>query len=229
MDRNRLRRLLSIGLATTVAVVLAGCASSPPTPIVVFVTPQPTPSPIIVYVTPEPTPTAAAPAAAAPTVPPATPSAEITPTPEPTAAPTSPGAACAGNDKNKAFFVAAAHDLPFDVYCAVLPSSWWVQGGNYTVPNGGFLQVRYQNSAGAVLVLTEGNTCPSPAPCPEMGLPVGPGSFGGLAGTLYSMSPSDYAVYVGPAGRETDILVGSGVSKSTFVAWAATLHKVPRT
>ena len=235
MDRNRVSRLLPVGLAITVAVALAGCSAGTPTPIVILVTPQPTPSPIIVYVTPEPTPTAAAPTAApatptaaAPTAAPAPPTAEITPTLGPTAAPTSRAAACSGNDTNKDFFAAAAHDLPFDVYCAVLPSSWHVQSGNYTRPNGGLLQVRYQNSAGAVLVLTEGNTCPSPAPCPEVGFPAGATSFGGLAGTLYSTPPSDYGIYVGPAGRETDILAGSGVSKSSFVTWAAGLRKVPR-
>ena len=215
----RLPNLFRAAAALTACVALAGCSASAPTPIVIVVTPAPTLTPIIVYVTPAPTPQATAAPTAAPTASP-------TAYPEATAAPTSPAAKCSGNDTNKAFFAEAAANLSFGVYCAVLPSSWWIQGGAWKGTDGGLLTVLYQNSAGATVYLREGSICPSW--CAAAGSFLGPAVFGDLMliGKLYTVG-GNYILVVGPPGHPTHIMSSSDVSQSQFVAWAAALRKVP--
>jgi hypothetical protein len=195
-------------VALAIVAALAGCSSSAPTPIVILVTPTPAAS------TPAPTPT--------PEVTP-TPSPEVTATPS--ESPTSAAAACTGTAAHQAFFVNAAADLPFDVYCAVLPSSWWLDSASY---NGPFLEVAYKNGAGAIIWMYEGAWCPPEGWCASPGPPIGPASFDGLGGTLYS-SGSTYTLQVGTAADPAYLMGGGGgMSQAQFKAWAAAVVKVPR-
>jgi hypothetical protein len=122
----------------------------------------------------------------------------------------------------------AARDLAFNVYCAVLPSNWWVQKGSYTQPNGGFLELVYKNSSGAILTLWEGGWCPPSNACIAVGPAVGAASFGGLAGTLYqngtalSLGVGAYASGYMMKGSTTTM------SQAQFLAYGAALVKVPR-
>jgi hypothetical protein len=185
---------------------------------VVYVTPAPpTPSPIIVYVTPAPTPTAA---------PTDTPTPTPTSSPTPSAWPTSQAALCTGNASNKAFFVEAASNLSFAVYCAVLPSGWWLESGDYKLTPTAQLSVLYKNAKGDWFSLKEGDVCPPPTLCAMAGSPAGPASFGGLAGTLWVASPSFYTIIVGPAGHPSYAVGGQYMTQAQFVAWAAALKKV---
>ena len=196
------RSLQRAALALAVCLSLAGCSSSAATPIVVIVTPTPTPT--------------------------ATVAATATPTPAqsaaPTPGPTSRAEFCTGNATNKDLFAAAAADLPFDVYCAILPSSWWVVNGQYTLPNGGLLQVEYRDNAGQQISIYEGNVCP--AGCTAEGDGLGPGSFGGLTGSFYYLAPT-YKLTVGPAGHPLYYMRGN-VNKTDFLAWAAAVRRVPK-
>ncbi len=194
-------------VALAMVSVLAGCSSSAPTPIVILVTPSPAAS------TPAPTPT--------PEVTP-TPSPEVTATPS--ESPTSAAAACTGTAAHQAFFVNAAADLPFDVYCAVLPSSWWLDSASY---NGPFLEVAYKNGAGDSIWIFEGGWCPPEAWCADPGPPVGSASFDGLGGTLYS-GGSYYTLKVGTAANPAYAMGGGGMSQAQFTAWAAAVVKVPK-
>jgi hypothetical protein len=193
--------------ALAVAAVLAGCTSTEATPIVIFLTPSPAAS------TPAPTPTAVE-----------TPTASPTATPTPTPSPTSAAVACTGNEAHQAFFVHAAADLPFDVYCAVLPSSWWLDDASYDGP---FLEVAYRNGAGDGIWLFEGGWCPPDAWCAGPGAPIGSASFDGLGGTLYS-SGSYFTVQVGTVANPAYLMGGAGMSQAQFKAWAAAVVKVPK-
>lgn len=216
------RRFAAIVIAA--ALTVGGCGAAAPTPQIIYVTPVPTPSPIIIYVTPPPTPTPAA-----------TSSPEATATPTSTAtanpSPTSRAAACTGTAANKAFFVDAAANLPFDVYCAALPSKWWLQNGGYELPDGGNLHVTYGNASGGFVVLSEGAWCAGAGPTCSYRISVlGSASFGGMAGELVltDNAPITYALYVAPSTTHAYSMTGTGMSQSQFVAWAAAVVKVPR-
>jgi hypothetical protein len=215
--RTKAGKVILLGLA---ALTAAGCTAAAPTPIYVLVTPAPTLTPIVIYLTPGPAATATAPiaqATAAPTPPPT-----AAPTPVPTAAATSRAAMCSGTDANRAFFESAAVDLSFDVYCAVVPSSWWIQAGKY---ENGRLEVQYKNGSGAMLVAAEGNVCA--IPCAVMAPIVGSASFGDRSGQVYQTSLG-FLLIVGPNGHQTYDLLGTGLTQAQFSAFAAALRKVPR-
>ncbi len=200
--------------ALAIAGLLAGCTSAGATP-----TPVPTPAPPTPTATPEETPTPAPTA-----TPEVTPTPSPTATPAPTASPTSPAAACTGTADNKTFFAAAAHDLHFDVYCAVLPKGWWVQEGSY---KGSFLQITYKKTGGATLTIWEGAWCPPTYVCAGPGGVVGPASFDGLSGTLY-FNGSTYTLRVGTPANPAYQMFGFGMTQAQFVALAAAVKKVPK-
>jgi len=212
------------------SVALAGCGSGKATPIVVYVTPAPT-------VTPTAAPTATAKPTASP-VPSATPIASTAPTdsaPTDSAAPTSGAsvpaggvADCTGTADHKAFFVDAASNLSFDVYCAVLPSSWWLQTVEYTLPDGGHFSASYKNAAGAIISTGQGNICKPPKVCASLGGNIGATSFGGLPATLYTTESGGYALMVGPISNPSYIMSGQSVTKAQFVSYAAGMVKVAK-
>ena len=221
----RLSSLRKSALALAACLMLAGCSSAAPTPITVYVTPAPTITPIIIYVTPAPTPTEAPTDTTMAT---ATPTPSVTPSPA--ASPTSAAARCTGNASNKAFFVEAASKEPFDVYCAVLPSSWWLESGALTLPNGGTVTVNYKNAAGARIGIMEGAFCTlSPADCSSRMSTIGPASFAGLPGTLVVIATGiTWGIYVDPGTMHAYTFYGRGMTQAQFVAWAAAVVKVPR-
>jgi hypothetical protein len=190
-------------------VALAGCQSSAPTP---PITPSPEPA----------TPTATATATPTPTP---TPTPADTPSPSPTPSPTSAAAACTGTADQKAYLAGAAAVTHFDVYCAVLPAGWWLDSGS--APNPDWLDITYKSSGGAVIILWEGGWCPAGHACAEEGGPVGPASFGGLTGTLYS-DVTSFFIHVGTFADQKYKMSGQGMTEAQFRAWAAALVKVPK-
>jgi hypothetical protein len=213
-------RRAAVALAMTLT--LAGCGGGAATPVVVFVTPTPAETSTA---TPAPTET---PTPAATPTPAPTETATPTPTPTPTASPTSAAAACTGTtDDLKALFAEAASNLSFNVYCAVLPSSWWVQEASYVLSDGGYLEAEYKNSGGAGFEIREGRWCPPNKMCIAVGPTIGSASFDGLAGTLH-VNNGTYAIQVGTSASPTYSMIGSGMSQAQFVAWAAALVQVPR-
>ena len=115
--------------------------------------------------------------------------------------------------------------LHFDVYCAVVPSSWWIQSGSYTGSSGGFLGVEYKSSGGD-FSLWEGAWCPPDKACVAVGPQIGTASFGGLNGDLY-LNNGTYTLRVGTTAHPAYLMVGSGMTQAQFVALAAALIKVP--
>lgn len=179
-------------------------------------TPKPTPKP-----SPTPAPAASATPTPAPTPAP-TPTPAATPTPVPT--PTSRADACSGTADHKSFFAEAAAVLTFDVYCAVLPSGWWLKAASYTVPNGGYLEVTY-GSATQTFVVREGRDCPPDKACIAYGGPVGAASFGPLSGQLYLNSTTYSLVVTSP---KPYVMYASGMTQARFTSIAAAFVKVPK-
>jgi hypothetical protein len=226
-------------LALAAAAAIAGCGSSAGTPRIILVTPSPIPG-STAAATPGPTTEPTAGETATPETPPdgtveatpedtTTPSDEpsLSPSPEPTptGSPAPPAAPCTGNADNRAFIAVAAHNLRFDVYCAILPSSWWLQAGEYDVANGGLITIDYKTSSGATINLAEGNICPTT--CAAAGSLVGQAKFGDRDATLYTISGT-WLLFVGSLGDPEYKMTGKGMTQANFIAWAAALYTVPK-
>jgi hypothetical protein len=208
-------------------IAIAGCGGAKATARVVVVTPSPTPS-ATATATPTQAPTATPTTAATPT---ATAAATSNSTP----GPGGPPDVCTGNPndtasdaKDKAYFADGAKDLPFDVYCAVLPSSWWLSMTDYKVPDGGKMTITYRNASGGLITVGEGNFCAGAPDCWTSTSDLGAGSFGPLAGSLKLRAAGQYAVYVDAGTTHGYQIVGQGMSQNVFAAYAAAMHKVAR-
>lgn len=208
----RLHRLLAV----FVLAVLAGCnASSGPTHSADSATSTPLASPTEPIASPE-------------TSLPVEPTEEPTPTPSPTptvepsdAAPSGsvgPGAAaaCTGLDRNRTFFELAASDLDFAVYCAVLPSGWFVGSGEYRQAGGGRLDIAYRGPGGARLELHEGAFCAAADGCVPVGTESGDAQFGDKTGTLIAADDGSWAVVVDRGEPISWLAAGSGLEESAF-------------
>ncbi len=240
------RRLSGASLAVAACLVLAACSGSTKSP-----TPVPTQGPIVTPAviapveTPTPEPTELATPTPTPT-PTAAPTETAAPTPDPTAAP-SPSAApdaasraqaCSGTAQFKNLFAEAASRLPFAVYCAVVPSDYWIQSGSWESPDGGFVETDYRNGRDFLLVLEQGNLCPT-GDC-EIGLKdQGRIWLGDMGADLFALSmtpnivvapsPTLYLALARPSRGHDYALIGMGMSKGTFIKLAAAVVKVPRT
>jgi hypothetical protein len=213
------RSAVAIGLVLAVV----GCAKAAPTKKVVIVTPTPQASPTA-EITDEPT---------------LEPTASLSPTPlasatattatTPTAGESSgSGIGCAGTAEHLAFFAEAAGALTFDVYCAALPSSWWLTATEYKQTAGGYLTISYKNNGGDVITVDEGNFCAGVATCWASSSDLGSASFGDMPGSLVTLAGGQYAVFVGPNTALGYQITGKGMSQASFVAIAAAMVKIPK-
>jgi hypothetical protein len=226
------RRRLTI-LIMTLAV--AGCASTTaPTPIIVLITPTPgeTATP-----TAEPTTSPSESPSESPSVSPSespsespsvSPSESPSESPSPSGSPTSPAAGCTGSEAHKEYFANAANNLPFDVYCAVLPSGWWLQASEYHRANE-YLYVLYRNNAGIEVILISGRLCADLSTCMDLFPVLDSASFDGLAGTMRSIGGSGHGVFVSPHSVPGYALVNpTGLSQAKVAQYAAAVIKVPK-
>jgi hypothetical protein len=214
----------AVALGLILAVV--GCAKAAPTkgPVVVTPTSRATPTAeITAEPTPSPTasPTAKASAKASAT-------AVATSTSTATGTAVGSGLACTGTAEHLAFFVEAANALTFNIYCAVLPSSWWLSAIEYRQPDGGYLAISYKNLSGGVITVGEGNFCAGASACWASASDLGTASFGDKSGLLKQLSGGRYAVFVDPGTASGYQITGKGMSQADFVAMAAAMAKVPK-
>lgn len=154
-----------------------------------------------------------------------------TPTPQPSQTPLSspnPAAACSGSAANQNFFTSAAQSMSWDVYCAVLPSGWFVDAGTFRLKDGGSLDVAYKGPNGARFELQEGSFCTSGlSACSPHDRVIGPAAFGDRQGGLDSLGPNlGYAIYVNPGQAPAWQAVGTGLDQATFTGFGAALVKV---
>jgi len=234
---RRVRASALLAFAAVLAISATACTkAAAPTPILVYTTatppppatptpvptPTPTPSP-----TPEPTPTPD-PSAVASAL--ASAAAAITPPPTGTPGPTGALSACSGTDANRAFFQDAANKLTFTVYCASVPSGWYLSSAEYQQPGGGWVKATYRNSAGAQMAISEGAFCTTGASvCSPHDKVIGAAKFGDLSGTLDSLGPNlGYAIYVGAGTTRGYTATGTGMTQTNLANLAASLTRVPK-
>ena len=130
-------------------------------------------------------------------------------------------AGCSGSHDNRVFFDAIAGQVPWAVYCAVLPDGWFVQTGSFSLRSGGRMEITYHGPEGALLTLEEGNVCEGrTSPCPAAGEQLGQASFGDRQGTLTRVG-SGYAIEVDASGFPGWYATGTDMDQGTFTAIAA--------
>jgi hypothetical protein len=138
----------------------------------------------------------------------------------PSTGPSQPAAqavrACTGTDENRAFFLNAAQNLDWPVYCPVLPARWFVTSGKYSGRGVGQLTIGYQGPAGATLTLQEGGFCETSDGCVPAGNDSGDAAFGDRQGTLVTLDDGGYAIVVGRADTPSWLAVATGMDEATF-------------
>jgi hypothetical protein len=121
--------------------------------------------------------------------------------------------------------------VTWTVYCAVLPSGWFLESGSYRLRGGGQLNVTYHGPGGTTLALEEGDYCTAGASvCSPHDHELGSAAYGDMQGALSDLGPNEpgdgYAIYVGPGQSPSWSVSSTNVDQATFVALSAALHRV---
>lgn len=125
-------------------------------------------------------------------------------------------AACTGTDENRTFFLNAAQNLDWPVYCPVLPARWYVTSGTYSGRGVGQLSIGYKGPAGATLTLQQGGFCETSDGCVPAGTDSGEAAYGDRQGTLVTLDDGGYAIVVGRADTPSWLAVSTGMDEATF-------------
>jgi hypothetical protein len=133
---------------------------------------------------------------------------------------------CTGTDDNRAFFVEAAANLDWPVYCAVLPARWSVNTGSYSGQGVGRLVISYKGPSGASLSLHQGAFCDDGDGCVAAGTDSGDAPFGDQTGTLVVLDGGGYAIVVDRGAHPSWLVVGQGLDEATFRAFVADLIRL---
>lgn len=196
---------------------------------------SPTPAPE----SPAPAPASPPPASPVPTPTPHQPPSPVPPSPAPESSPSGdagsspaagPGDICTGSYDNKKFWSQAASWLSFDVYCPVLPAGWVLLAADFETKDGGVVTATYGGNGGARIEIKQGTFCTSGlSACSGHDVVLGTANFGDMAGSLDSLGPGlGYAIYISPGTPPSWQIQGSNVTQDAFVAFAASLVKVPK-
>ena len=135
-------------------------------------------------------------------------------------------AACTGNDDNRKFFAGAADTLAWPVYCAALPSGWFVGAGDFTRASGGRLEITYRGPGGDTFELHEGAWCAEGGGCVPPGTDAGDVAFGDLTGTFIALDDGGWAVVVDRGADLSWLAVGHGMEDLVFLRFATELVNV---
>ena len=152
----------------------------------------------------------------------ATPFASAGPSPRPGTAD-----ACSGSAENRDFYSALATSVAWDVYCATLPTGWFVESGSYRLSNGGQLSITYKGPGGARLVVREGGYCVGHPDCVPTGTDAGAARFGDRDARLLDIGNGSWLVVVLPAGADVDWQAsGTGMDGAALAAFTAAFARV---
>ena len=152
----------------------------------------------------------------------ATPFASAGPSPRPGTAD-----ACSGSAENRDFYSALATSVAWDVYCATLPTGWFVESGSYRLSNGGQLSITYKGPGGARLVVREGGYCVGHPDCVPTGTDAGAARFGDRDARLLDIGNGSWLVGVLPAGADVDWQAsGTGMDGAALAAFTAAFARV---
>ena len=135
--------------------------------------------------------------------------------------------ACSGSAENRDFYSALATSVAWDVYCATLPTGWFVESGSYRLSNGGQLSITYKGPGGARLVVREGGYCVGHPDCVPTGTDAGAARFGDRDARLLDIGNGSWLVVVLPAGADVDWQAsGTGMDGAALAAFTAAFARV---
>ena len=144
---------------------------------------------------------------------------------EPTPAPDPAAEACTGSNANRDFFAQVAGSVDWAVYCPVLPEGWFVEGGQYRLAGGSWLEVTYEGPGEARIELRQGAPCSTDG-CVPTGTDLGAADYGDLGGTLLDLGGGRFAVVVDPGANPSWTLVSEGLAADDVRHIAAALTLV---
>jgi len=152
------------------------------------------------------------------------PTLEPAPTPVPSGTPGG-AAGCSGSDDNRAFFVAVAGAVAWDVYCAVLPAGWFVDAGEFRLAGGGRMTIAYKGPGGARLEVREGAYCAGVDGCIPAGPDAGTASFGDRPARLVDVGGVAWLV-VAEGGDVNWEAKGTGMDPAVLAGFTAAFARV---
>jgi hypothetical protein len=121
-----------------------------------------------------------------------------------------------------------AAKFAWDLYCAVLPSGWFVDTGSFTLGSGGTVLLAYRNNAGGRFELKQGAWCEgAPLDCGPFDVITGSAMFGDLTGQLGKLS-SSLVLYVRPGLNPAWAATGTGLDDATMRSFCRALSKVAK-
>ena len=247
MKRRGLRFGTLLSAVAALGMAVAACGAATPTQIIVYITLPPSSvtatatGAVTAGTSQRPTPTSARTPAPSKTPKPS-PTPAVSVTPGPTATPyvsftlppvgsPVPSAACTGSAGNQAFFGLAATDLPFNVYCAVLPATWWPEA-HYTVPSGGDLEITYHGPGGVTFNVREGAFCTGGTSlCTPRDHPLGTAMFSDQVGGLVALGPTasyGFAIYVNGGSTKAYEVNSTALTQAKLIAYARAMIKVAK-
>ncbi len=131
---------------------------------------------------------------------------------------------CSGSNETKDFFSSFAQEVPWPVYCAVLPAGWSVEKGTYRLKDGGLLTISYHRRAdGARIVFAEGAVCQETKPCVPAGSSLGQVDFGDRQADLVDAGTAGLVAAVDQPENPAWVLTGTGIDQAAFSAIARKL------
>ena len=134
-------------------------------------------------------------------------------------------AACSGNDENRAFFAAVAQDVAWEVYCAVLPTGWFVDAGAFRLAGGGKMEISYKGPGGQRIEVREGTYCAGVDDCIPTGPDAGTASFGDRPARLVDVGSGAWLV-VAEGGDVNWEAKGIGMDGPTLAGHTAAFARV---
>ncbi len=119
--------------------------------------------------------------------------------------------------------------MSWSVYCAVLPTGWFVEAGSYRVANGGHLNITYRGPGSARLAIAEGNVCDGLGTdidvCAPRDTVIGPAALGDLVGEL-GQEGTGLVLDVDRGANPSWRVTGLGITETDFIALCAAMVRV---
>ncbi len=159
----------------------------------------------------------------------------VTPSPTPTPSNWHQPMDCAGVNQDAdlgGFFKRVSMDLPFDVYCPVLPAGWTAKpgdGGQAGIETDGWIRTDYQGPNGQTFELMQGAFCEAASSmiCDRIAGPSGTAELGGRSAKLGGAGDRWFA-YTAPESGAMWEADGTGMTRDEFLALLATLVVVAK-
>ena len=131
--------------------------------------------------------------------------------------------ACTGSDENRDFYASMAAAVDWTVYCPVLPDGWFVDGGQYRLAGGGWLEISYDGPGASRIVLRQGAFCVDTTGCLPSGREVGEAPFGDRTAALMAGDDGSWSLVVDRGAARSWLLTVAGMDETDARTIAADL------